>query len=124
VANHLKGEVAFEAGGQSYTFRLGVNEMIELQNQLGLAGKDAEFLEVLGGISGFGQVRACIYVGLRKHHPEVTEELAGDIVTELGMSQIPDIIRQALRWALPEKEEGAGGGRGKPARPSRGPTSS
>lgn len=125
MANYLKGEVAIVVDGKSLTFRLGVNEMISIQNGLGFADDDAKFLAALTNLRSFRAVRTIIHAGLQRDQPDLTEEQAGDIVTELGMARVAEVISEALRWAVPEKKPGSGaekkGGRG---RPSDGPTSS
>jgi hypothetical protein len=125
MANHLKGEVVLEAGGEKLTFRLGVNEMIRIQDALGLAEDDAKFLGALSNLRSFKAVRTIVHSGLLRDQPETTEEQAGDVVTELGMGRVAEVIQQALRWAMPEKKPSAGGEkRGDKPRPSVGPTPS
>jgi hypothetical protein len=121
VANHLKGEVERQVLGKKVVFRLGNNEMIELQGALDLAGKDEEFLACFDNYRDFRLVRMITFYALKKHQPEITEDQAGDIVTELGLEEMAKIRKECLRWALPEPEPRKGGA---PARPSGGPTSS
>jgi hypothetical protein len=123
VPNHLRGEVEVEAGGRKLTFRLGVNEMIRIQDALGLADDDAKFLLALSNLRSFKAVRTIVHSGLLRDQPDTTEEQAGDVVTELGMMRVGEVIEQALRWALPEKKPG-GERRGEKPRPSVGPTPS
>lgn len=125
MTNHLKGEVVLEAGGEKLTFRLGVNEMIAVQDALGLADDDAKFLVALSNLRSFKAVRTIVHCGLLRGQPDLTLERAGDIVTEIGMERVGEFIAQALRWALPEKKAAAGvEKRGDRPRPSVGPTSS
>jgi hypothetical protein len=123
MANHLRGEVAIKALGQDLIFRLGVNEMLELQNALGLADRDDVFLSVFDEdkLRNLKTIRTIFVYGLKRPDQSLTEEEVGNIVTELGLSVIPGIVKEALRWALPEKEETPPGGE---PRPSAGPTSS
>lgn len=125
MANNLRGEVEVQAGGRKVVFRLGVNEMIALQNDLGLAGKDEEFGRVIAESSGFVNPRLVIFHGLRLRQPEITLEEVGDVMTELGRTRWEAVILEGLRWALPEKEQAPADPKkgGKP-RPSGGPTSS
>lgn len=123
MPNHLRGEVEVEAGGRKLTFRLGVNEMIRIQDALGLADDDAKFLLALSNLRSFKAVRTIVHSGLLRDQPDTTEEQAGDVVTELGMMRVGEVIEQALRWALPEKKPG-GERRGEKPRPSVGPTPS
>lgn len=123
MANHLAGEVEVLALGKTLIFRLGVNEMLEVQNGLGLADKDDAFLAVFDEdrLRNLKTVRAVAFYGLNRDQPEITERDAGDVVVEIGLLRFGDIIREALRWALPDKDEGARDGA---ARPSPGPPSS
>ena len=123
MANHLKGEVEVSALGKSLTFRLGVNEMLEVQNALGLADKDDAFLAVFDSdrLRNLKTVRTIAFHGLRRDQPDITEQEAGDLVVEVGLLKFGEIIREALRWALPEKDEETRDGA---PRPSPGPSSS
>jgi hypothetical protein len=124
MANHLKGEVEVESSRGKLVFRLGINEMISAQNDLGLAEDDQGFLNALDNLRSLKKIRTIIFNGLRGAQPEITESDAGDLITELGVVGTVKIIKEALRWALPEKEDESGkGGRGKPPRPSGGPSS-
>lgn len=123
MANHLAGEVAVKALGRDLVFYLGVNEMIETQNALGLAGQDDAFLSVFNEDQSrnLGRRRAIALHGLKRHQPEITEHEAGDLIVELGLVRFNAIVAEALRWALPPKDEGVLGGE---LRPSPGPASS
>jgi hypothetical protein len=123
MANHLAGEVEVVALGKTLIFRLGVNEMLAAQNGLGLADKDDAFLAVFDAdqLRNLKTVRAIAFYGLKRDQPEITEQDAGDVVVEVGLLKFGEVIREALRWALPDKDEGARDGA---ARPSPGPASS
>lgn len=128
MANHLKGEVEIVAGGEKFIFRLGVNEMIEAQDALGLADQDAQFFSILSRSKSLKHVRALLWVGLKGSKPDLTIERAGELVAEIGFAKLPGIIQEAMRWAMPEPTppsvaagEKKKGGR---PRPSPGPQSS
>lgn len=116
MANHQKGEVEVEALGKKLVFRLGVNEMIELQNALGLADQDDAFLAVFDEhrLRNLGQIRRVILFGLKGSWPEVTEGDAGEIITEVGLVRAGEIIRDALKWALPDREPVEAGAQKRP----------
>jgi hypothetical protein len=122
MANHLRGEVEIAAGDRKLVFRLGVNEMIAIQNDFGLAGKDEEFSAALMSLRGFARPRIVFYHGLRARQPDITIEEVGDIMTAIGMPRVDQAIVEAVRWALPDKEPGDD--EGGDARPFGGPTSS
>ena len=118
MANNWKGEIVIEAGEEELLFRLGVNELIEVQGDLGLADKDEEFAAALKSLAGFKRHRDMIFRGLQRSQPGITIERAGDVMTEIGMERVKEAIERALNLAFPEPKEG-----GEP-RPSAGPTSS
>ncbi len=124
MANHLKGEVEIEAAGRKWTLRLGCNEMIEAEAALGVDdGGLGIFLEQNRRMKN---VRAVVFYALKRDQPEVTEEQAGDIITEIGLHAMMVKVLELFTWALPEKKPGIGGEKGgapKP-RPSVGPTPS
>lgn len=123
MANHLRGEVSFQDGDQTFTFRMGVNQLLDFQERMGLAGQDEKLWEALDNLRSLSVMRKIIYCGLIKSHPEITEEDAGEIISNLGLPKIAEIVMEALRWALPDKKEaGPADDKGKP-RPSRGPKS-
>ena len=125
MGNTQAGEVDVEVGGQRLVFRLGINELIAIQADWGLADKDAEFfaeLDALQQTASLKKLRSVFYHGMRRGKPDVTEEAAGDLLVALGLKRAGELLSQALRWAAPEKSpEGEGSG-GEP-RPSGGPTS-
>jgi hypothetical protein len=122
MANHLKGEVEFKSGGKKLIFRMGVNQLINFQGLMGLAGKDDELWEALDNLRSLNVVRKIVFCGLVSDQPDMTEEKAGDVISEMGLPRVATLIIEALRWALPEKEA-APAEKGK-ARPSDGPQSS
>lgn len=122
MANHLKGEVEIEMpGGRKLIFRLGVNEMIRIQDALGLADDDQKFILALSTMRSFKAIRVIFHSGLLRDQPDMTEEQAGDLVTELGLPRAGEVIAQAFRWAMPDQTSER---RAAKPRPSGGPTPS
>ena len=124
MANRLKGEIAVDLGegGERRTviFRLGVNEMIGLQDALGLKEDDEKFFAAIEKPRGVATLRTIVKWALLHAQPEMTDEDAGEIVTELGIPKIRRLIDEALTWALPEKTDippGATKGKGAAASP-------
>lgn len=77
----LNGEVALEIGGQTYTLKLTVNAMVELQDVTGQS-----FQDTLARVNG-GDVKAIrdfVWASLRKHHKALTQEQVGDLIDEAG----------------------------------------
>jgi hypothetical protein len=104
MANKFRGEVEFEALGQKWTLRLGMNAWITLQEELGFAEDDAGFLSSITRVRGMKKIRTMIEVGLREKHPEMTPQIAGDIITDLSIPRATQLVQQALMWAMPDVE--------------------
>ena len=124
MVNHLKGEVSFEADGKTLIFRMGVNELIDFQGKMGLAGQDDKLWVTLEeNMRSPAVLRKIVWCGLLRRQPDITEEAAGDVIAEIGLPAVVKIVMEGLRWALPEAKEPEPGEKGE-SRPSDGPTSS
>jgi hypothetical protein len=126
MANRLKGEIAVELGegGDKHTviFRLGVNEMIGLQEALGLKENDEGFFAAIEKPRGVATLRTIVKWALVYGNPNITDEEAGEIITELTVPKIRKLIDDAVSWALPDKADlPPGATRGKGAAASPGP---
>ena len=124
MANRFKGEVDLdvdvEAGGTKYRFRLDMNDLINLQDEMGLGEEDDEkFLERLENIKGLRDIRRIVRAGLVHNHPETTDEAAGELVSQIGVDGITTVIEKALRWLMPDPEPGPASGKGRRSRGGR-----
>lgn len=107
MSNKLRGQVQIEALGRTFTLRLSVNDLIELQDALGITD-DAEFLATLPAqMTGLRSIRKFVQFGLRGE-PGVDEKMAGDIMTELGVEGMVPAVMQALEWAFPKATKRVG----------------
>lgn len=90
MANKFRGEVPLKAGDDTYTLRFGTNEMVELEEKYGS-------LEAFKGSTGVKDVRFALTVGLRRHHPEITEADVGDLMDKVGgMEGVITFINEAF----------------------------
>lgn len=103
MANPLRGEVGFEADGKSYTLRFGTNELVSLEQRLGV--KARQFGEVLADAS-FEQVRAIFTIGLQRHHNGTTDEAAGDVMDAIGLQEVAGLIKRAIEASFGSAEPG------------------
>jgi hypothetical protein len=103
MANKLKGEVEVSAGEDSIVFRLGINELIELQDDLGIEDDEA-FLSAFDNLRSLKKLRKVVFHAMKHARPDVTEIEAGDLITDLGSEKIRELIGDALKWALPQPE--------------------
>jgi hypothetical protein len=124
MANRLKGEVAVEVGEgegrRTLIFRLGINELIGLQDTLGMKDDDERFLQVLDNLRGLKRLRSAVRAALIFNQPDTTDEQAGIVITELGPAKVGELIGEALLWAMPDKSDTPAGppkGKGAAASP-------
>lgn len=123
MANAHKGEIAFEAGGKSYTLRFSTNAICELENALDRSiisiSQDLVNAEKNPESLRFSTLRAILWAGLREHHPGMTLVEAGDVMTEIGgLSKAVELIAEGFTLAFPEPQAN---GAARPQKPSRPP---
>lgn len=107
MSNPLTGEVDFPVGDKVYRLRLSINELIEVEDLLGIGivqianmFADEEQLKA-------GNVRAVLWGALREHHPDVDLLGAGRIMTEARLQPTIDFVGRALQASFPKAEGGA-----------------
>lgn len=81
MANKFRGEVSFEAEGESYTLCFTSNSLCELEGELGEMSI-VEFLTQLQNPKTIRNtnIRKFFWAGLRARHPDMTLAKAGDIM--------------------------------------------
>lgn len=127
MANPHRGEVAFDAGGITYTLSYSVNALCELESELGDGVTQVAEMMSDPDKMRMTSARAVFCVGLHDHHPDVTREEAGTLMTEIGLVKAIGLIAEAFALAFPEptgplgKRRSASAGTG---RRSTGPASS
>jgi hypothetical protein len=96
LANKLKGEVSFEANDQSYTMRFSTNALCELEDALDMGiNAVAEQLSKPDTLR-LKTVRAVFWAGLRDHHPGMTVDDAGNLVSDITMPKALELIGKAF----------------------------
>lgn len=118
MANKVRGDVDVEALGKKYIFRMGINELIDIQDAFEVED-DETFLDMLGNMKGTKKLRLvaskCL---LDEAGSPVDEREAGDIVTDITVGAFIGIVVTAMKRAWAEPEEGAEKPKGKaPASP-------
>ena len=101
MTNSLRGEVAL--GG--YTLRFSVNALIELEEAMG-KGVSEIAQHMSGGDVRMKDVRTILWIGLRDRQPDLTEEGAGDLATEVGIPAALEAVGKAFALAFPSEEGG------------------
>lgn len=100
MANRSKGEVSFEANGQSYTMRFSANALCELEDALDM-GVTAVAIQMSSPENlRMRTVRAVLWAGLRDHHPNITQQEAGELVMEITFPKALELIGKAFEIAF------------------------
>jgi len=106
MANPLKGEIEFEAGGQKYTFRLGTNELVAIQTAWGIEPHNGSlFWERLRNVSAPSALLEVFTHGLKRSHAELSKAEIGDIIDTVGLEKAVTVFARALKWTMPDKSE-------------------
>lgn len=126
MANPMRGDVEVEALGRRYIFRLGINELLELQTALGYEDEEA-FLNDVGKLRSIRALRtigACALGRKPEDGGEVVMGLedkeAGDVLSDLGVGAFVRAVAKAmtLAWGDPGAAD-SGKGRGRRASPGK-----
>jgi hypothetical protein len=104
MANPLKGEVGFEAGGVHYTLVLGTYALAALQRRSGIG--TTQFFNRPPAEWGVDDILGVLHCGLMRHHRSITEEQVSDIIDELGQAKVGELVSEAMNIAFPEQREG------------------
>jgi hypothetical protein len=92
----------------SYILRLGLNEMVELMTAWELPHNDLQALFTrLQLLKDLTVLREVVFHALKRDKPQITVEVAGDVITQLGFNRAGELIVQAIGWAMPEEGEEA-----------------
>lgn len=104
MANPIKGEIDFSVEGQPYTLALDLNALCE-------AEPFAPGIMDGGDLKSLRAIRAVFWAGLRRHHPQLLQEDAGNLMQAIGMKEAGRLIGEGMKLAF-------GGGEGA-ARPPK-----
>jgi len=101
MANPLRGEVDLHAGDQTYTMRMSINAIVNLENHFDKGINEiAELLSEPKGMR-IGNLRTIVLHTLKEHHPGLTEEGAGDVIGKAGFEATAEAIQRAMILAFP-----------------------
>jgi hypothetical protein len=109
------GEVAFELQeGGRLVLKFGINAMVAVEDALGLdievAGQvlsgAAKLPEGVKPVGRLRMIRTFFWAALLANDSKITEERAGEIMTELGPQPAADLVSRAFAAAFPQEGEG------------------
>lgn len=104
MANPIKGELDFTAGGQSYRFVIGTYAMAALERR---TGKPVTAI-FDGSALGMDLMLGIMHSGLLLHH-ELTEREVAAIMDDLGLERCGEIVTEALKLAFPASKPAPAG---------------
>lgn len=104
MSNRIKGEIDIDVkdGPLAGTFilLLDLNALCELED---------DFPGIMNGtakIEGLKSIRRIFHVGFQRHHPDLSEIEAGDIVHAIGIGEAAKKMGESLKAAFPTAEQG------------------
>ena len=104
MANPMKGEASFAAGGKVYTVRFDFDTLVRIEDITG------ESIDVTFGLlqdpkaPKLGRIRAVVCGVLQATTPDMTLDRAGQIVQEAGLPAIQEAIILAGRRSFDQGE--------------------
>lgn len=113
MGNPHRGEVPFVVGERSFTLCLSVNSLARLEKAMGMG-----INRISAKLSNtedmyLGDWVLVLWVALSKHHPDISQEAAGDLLGEAGLDATVNALGEAMSNAFPDAQKG--GGRPSPA---------
>lgn len=117
MTNPIKGELTLVVGEESYTLKLGTNELVMAEGLVG--DKCGDFIPRLGD-GDLRLERTVLWCALRVHHPALEMDDAGEIINELGPIKVADELKRLVSITFPPPPKAKGkGATADAARPTR-----
>jgi hypothetical protein len=107
MANRERGEVEFQSLGKTWTLKLGINAMCEIEDA---TGKSISEIGALLGDTKTATIkllRTVMWGALRDHHDDITVREVGAIIDGVGMNEAGRLIGEAFTAATPDAKDGA-----------------
>ena len=106
MANPIKGEVVFEASGQTYTVVYSIDAICTLETML-----DKPLRQIAQQIDQ-GRItaqRAALWAGLHERHPKVTLREAGELIPLIKGRNVGQVFAEAVKLAFASDDAEDGG---------------
>jgi hypothetical protein len=118
MANPVKGEVSLEVGGKTYMLVLGTYALAALERRKQMPWP--QLIKRVGeGQAGYDDILAMFHCGLLRHHRQITEEQAADMIDAVGIETAVKVIGEALKLSMPQGD-GDGPASENPTKPGNG----
>lgn len=110
MANDLRGEVGFDALGQSYTLKFGNGAVRHIENETGMS-----FAQVGAALADpekatMTVLTVAFHGALRRHHPGLSLEDVDDLIDDLGPEKAGKLLGEAVALTYPPAAKGGEGG--------------
>lgn len=103
MANKIKGEVSLTGPeGETYTMAFGFETLVLVEDRRKMSFGDV--VEELDS-GRLGALGALLWAGLRKHHPELTFEDAGQLAIACDGEELRSKVVEAITLGFPKKKE-------------------
>lgn len=108
MANKVIGEVSFKLGDKDYTMCFNNDALVQLEDQL-----DRGIVAITTEMQKWSKepervrlkwIRAMLWAGLRKHHPNMTIEQAGELIDNSNGGDMMSVITDAMQKAFGDSE--------------------
>ena len=96
IGSALKGEIPFEAGGESYRFILDFNALCDLETEI------AGLMDGKAQIKSPAAIRAVFHAGLQCFHGGIDVLAAGRIIHEIGLEKAGELVRDSFKASFPD----------------------
>lgn len=106
MANRERGDVEFQSLDQSWTLKLGVNAMCEIED-----ATEKSILEIGELLNNPKTVtirllRTVVWAALREYHGDIDVKQAGAVIDGIGMNEAGRLIGEAFTAATPKPKGG------------------
>lgn len=123
MVNDIRGEVGFDALGQTYTLKFGNGAVRHIENETGMS-----FAQVGAVLSDpekatMTVLTVAFHGALRRHHPGLTLDDVDDIIDAVGPEAAGRLLGEAVALTYPPQAKGeAGKSKGNPRKATAGST--
>lgn len=119
MTNSARGVVSREIAGETIKFRIATNEWCELEDEFGKTTDEILkdfFAGIQAGTLTMKGLRKFFRAALSASRPGITEEEAGEVMSDLGLAEAGTLLGEVIIASMPQAE--AKPAPGKPARPA------
>lgn len=104
MANSHRGEVEIKAPSGTFTLRLSINAIAEIENLL-----DQGINQIATSLADparlrLSTLRAIVWGGLREKHPDLDLFKVGELIAEVGVEAITVAVQEAFSLAFPSAD--------------------